>query len=78
MTKTSKTAVQLEMMILKDLSAFSKCSGVSMITIRHAGDEQSDRGWRISHVNYGSSLESDCRVPMTQIVNRCRQEFDLA
>ena len=78
MAKTAKTVTELEEIILKELNARPKCKGVSMVTIRQAVDDHGNRSWKVSHVNYGTSLESDCRVPMTQIVERLRREFDAA
>lgn len=78
MAKTLKTADELETMILSELNAFPKCQGVSMVTIRPiTPDSRSGANWKVTHVNYSTSLESECARPIRQIVERLQDRFDL-
>ena len=78
MTKTKKTAAELESMILTELNAVSKCENVSMITIRRIDiNARTGTNWTIGHVSYSTSLETDCERPLKRIVERLQQRFDL-
>ena len=78
MAKKSKTVIELESMILKELRAIPKCDGVKMVTVRSIVDQQGNTGWKIGHVNYGISSDEDCKRSLQQITERLRKEFILA
>ena len=78
MAKNSKTVIELEAMILKELRAIPKCHGVSMVTVRPFVNDRGKSDWKIGHVNYGNAFEEDCKRSLQQIAERLRSQFVLA
>ena len=76
MTKTLKTAPELERYILNELRSCSACNAVSAVTVTEAA--RADSNWEVSHINAaGGSVPAVCTVLCVDAVARLRQQFDL-
>lgn len=76
MTKTLKTAPELERHILNELRNCAACNAISAVTVTLA--ERSDSNWEISHVNVaGGGVPSVCAAICEDTAARLRQQFDL-
>jgi hypothetical protein len=76
MTKTLKTAPELERYVLNELRTCSACTSISAVTVTLA--ERSDSNWEISHINaLGGTVPAVCIGICDDTVARLRAQYDL-
>jgi hypothetical protein len=76
MTKTLKTAPELERYILNELRNCSACNSISAVTVSET--TRVDSNWEVSHINVaGGVVPSVCLQLCEDAVARLREQFDL-
>jgi hypothetical protein len=76
MTKTLKTAPELERYILNELRTCSACNAVSAVTVSET--TRPDSNWEVSHINVaGGVVPAVCAALCEDIAGRLRERFDL-
>jgi hypothetical protein len=76
MTKTLKTAPELERYVLNDLRNCSACNAVSAVTVTETA--RADSNWEVSHVNAaGGTVPGVCQQICEDSVARLRASYDL-
>ena len=76
MTKTLKTAPELERYILNELRNCSACNSISAVTVTET--VQPDSNWEVSHINVaGGVVPAVCSQLCDDAVARLRALYDL-
>ncbi len=76
MTKTLKTAPELERYVLNDLRNCSACNAVSAVTVTET--TRADSNWEVSHINAaGGAVPGVCLQICEDSVARLRESYDL-
>ena len=76
MTKTLKTAPELERYILNELRRCSACTSISAVTVSEAA--RPDSNWEVSHINVaGGAVPVVCAELCSDAVVRLRALYDL-
>lgn len=76
MTKTLKTAPELERYILNELRNCSACNSISAVTVGEIA--RPDSNWEVSHINaVGGTVPQACADICDDAVARLRERFDL-
>jgi hypothetical protein len=76
MTKTLKTAPELERYILNELRNCSACTSISAVTVTETA--RSDSNWEVSHINVaGGVVPAACLQLCDDAVTRFRALYDL-
>ena len=77
MSKTPKTAPELERYILMELRNCASCSAVRAVTVSEAKD-RTDTNWEVSHINVaGGVVPQVCADICEDAVERLRERYDL-
>jgi hypothetical protein len=71
--RVSKTAAELESMIMAELREHPECDSAGVVVIRRMG-----LSWDAALVGDGPRLNIECNQKLAEITNRLRQQFDLA
>jgi len=76
MTKTLKTAPELERYVLNELRSCSACNAISAVTVSETA--RPDSNWEVSHINAaGGSVPAVCAQLCDDMVARLRERYDL-
>jgi hypothetical protein len=76
MTKSLKTAPELERYILNELRNCAACTAISAVTVTLA--ERADSNWEISHINaIGGAVPGVCAAICEDTTARLREHYDL-
>jgi hypothetical protein len=76
MTKTLKTAPELERYLLNELRNCSACTAISAVTVSETA--RADANWEVSHVNAaGGVVPGVCLQICEDTVARLRERYDL-
>ncbi len=76
MTKTLKTAPELERAILNELRHCAACNAISAVTVSQAA--RADSNWEISHINAaGGGVPAVCATICDDTVTHLRAQYDL-
>ena len=76
MTKTLKTAPELERYVLNDLRNCSACNAISAVTVTETA--RADSNWEVSHINAaGGVVPGVCMQICEDTVARLRASYDL-
>jgi hypothetical protein len=76
MTKTLKTAPELERYILNELRNCSACNSISAITVSLT--EGHDANWEVSHIHAaGGAIPNVCVTLCEDAAARLRAQYDL-
>jgi hypothetical protein len=76
MTKTLKTAPELERYVLNELRNCSACNAISAVTVSET--VLPDSNWEVSHINAaGGSVPAVCAQLCDDTVARLRERYDL-
>jgi hypothetical protein len=76
MTKTLKTAPELERYVLNELRNCSACNAISAVTVSETA--RADSNWEVSHINaIGGTVPGVCQQICDDSVTRLRERYDL-
>jgi hypothetical protein len=76
MTKTLKTAPELERYILNELRNCAACNCITAVTVSEA--DRADSNWEVLHINaMGGVVPSSCTDICHDTVARLRERYDL-
>ena len=76
MSKTLKTAPELERYILNELRNCAACNSISAVTVSLA--QRPDANWEVSHINAaGGAVPRVCAELCEDAVARLRARYDL-
>ena len=76
MSKTLKTAPELERYILNELRNCAACNSISAVTV--TATDGADCNWEVSHVNApGGAIPRVCREICADAVEKLRAQYDL-
>lgn len=76
MTKTLKTAPELERYILNELRNCAACNSISAITVSLA--TRADCNWEVAHVHAaGGAVPAVCAAICEDTATRLREQYDL-
>ena len=76
MSKTLKTAPELERYILNELRNCAACNSISAVTVSLA--QRPDANWEVSHINVaGGVVPGVCASLCEDVAARLRGQFDL-
>jgi hypothetical protein len=76
MSKTLKTAPELERYILNELRTCAACNSISAVTVVLAA--RPDSNWEVSHINaVGGVVPRTCADICDDTVTRLRERYDL-
>jgi len=76
MTKSLKTAPELERYVLNELRSCSACNSISAVTVTQT--TRPDSNWEVSHINaVGGAVPAVCAQLCDDAVARLREHYDL-
>jgi hypothetical protein len=76
MSKSLKTAPELERYILNELRNCAACNAISAVTV--AATDRPDSNWDVSHINaVGGTVPRVCADICDTAVQRLRAQYDL-
>ena len=73
MTKETKTRLELEALILKDLQDDPQCSDINAIVI----NRPTKIGWSATAAGDGAQTRPNCRQKISVIASKLAQQYDL-
>ena len=77
MTRTPKTAPELERYILMELRTCASCTSISAVTVGELKDRP-DTNWDVTHLNVpGGIVPAVCKDMCDAAVARLRERYDL-
>jgi hypothetical protein len=76
MSKTLKTAPELERYILNELRTCAACNAISAVTVSET--TRPDSNWEVAHINAaGGTIPRACAEICDDAVARLRERYDL-